>query len=171
LIHEVSTQNSNRIEGSSRAAGERIGSDYCDLLRHIQIGFLSEDGLSLLDKDFGIPPESVWQCAVELITPPRLPFDSRILSDFPEIFADFRGKHFELLCPGSREGFKAQEFHRRCDGHANTLNVILDTKGNIFGGFTPVKWESREYDGEYWKPSNGLKEDNTQKSFLFMKND
>jgi hypothetical protein len=35
--------------------------------------------------------------------------------------------------------------------------VILDTKGNIFGGFTPVEWESR-----YWR-----KADPTQKSFVF----
>jgi hypothetical protein len=35
--------------------------------------------------------------------------------------------------------------------------VILDTKGNIFGGFTPVKWESYSR----WKA------DDSQKSFLF----
>jgi hypothetical protein len=40
------------------------------------------------------------------------------------------------------DAFRANQFHRRCDGHANTLTVILDTKGNIFGGFTPVEWES-----------------------------
>jgi hypothetical protein len=38
--------------------------------------------------------------------------------------------------------------------------VILDTNGNIFGGFTPVEWESRpEY--PYWKADASLK------SFLF----
>jgi hypothetical protein len=36
--------------------------------------------------------------------------------------------------------------------------VILDTKGNIFGGFTPVKWESG--DSHY-------KADDNSKSFLF----
>jgi hypothetical protein len=35
--------------------------------------------------------------------------------------------------------------------------VILDTTGNIFGGFTPVKWES----------SGDKKADNSQKSFIF----
>jgi hypothetical protein len=38
--------------------------------------------------------------------------------------------------------------------------VILDTKGNIFGGFTPVEWESRSS-----FPSH--KEDDSLKSFLF----
>jgi hypothetical protein len=87
-------------------------------------------------------------------------FDSRIISGFPEIFAEFREKQFSLLWRGSRDGFKAQEFHRRCDGHANTLTVILDTKGNIFGGFTPVEWESRT-------KSPYEKADDTLKSFVF----
>jgi hypothetical protein len=56
------------------------------------------------------------------------------------------------------DGFRAFEFHLRCDDHANTLTVILDTNGNIFGGFTPVKWESG---GSHYKA------DNSQKSFLF----
>jgi hypothetical protein len=72
--------------------------------------------------------------------------DSLIIADFPEIFAELRGKHFEVLWRGSRDGFGAKEFHERCDGHANTLTVILDTKGNIFGGFTPLEWDSKSYD-------------------------
>jgi hypothetical protein len=36
--------------------------------------------------------------------------------------------------------------------------VILDTEGNIFGGFTPAKWESG---------SDHSKADDSQKSFLF----
>jgi hypothetical protein len=98
----------------------KLSPDYRDLLRHIQIEFLSEDGLSLLDEHFGIPSESVWQCAVEWIShPPPLRFDSRIISDFPAIFAEFQGKRFSLLWRGSRDGFGALEFHGRCDGHVN----------------------------------------------------
>jgi hypothetical protein len=29
-----------------------------------------------------------------------------------------------------------------CDGHANSLTLILDTRGNIFVGFRPVEWQS-----------------------------
>jgi hypothetical protein len=138
----------------------KLGPGYRDLLRHIEIAFLSEDGLSLLNEDFGIPPESVWQGAVELITLPPPPlFDSKIIWEFPEIFAESQGKQFSLLLRGSRDGFEAKEFHRRCDGHANTLTVILDTDGNIFGGFTPVKWKS------HWAPKS--KADDSLKSFLF----
>jgi hypothetical protein len=89
---------------------------------------------------------------------PSVPsFDSRIISDFPEIFAEFRGKQISFLWRGSRDGFKAKEFHRRCDGHSNTLTVILDTEGNVFGGFTPVEWESKYR----------FKVDDSLKSFLF----
>jgi hypothetical protein len=86
---------------------------------------------------------------------PRI--DSRIISDFPKLFGEFRGKRFSLLWRGSRDGFTAKGFHGRCDGHGNTLTVILDTKGNIFGGFTPIIWES----------SNRWKVDESLKSFLF----
>jgi hypothetical protein len=36
--------------------------------------------------------------------------------------------------------------------------VILDTEGNIFGGFTPVEWESGDW---HWRA------DDSQKSFVF----
>jgi hypothetical protein len=93
--------------------------------------------------------------------------DSQIISDFPEIFAEFREKHFEILWRGSCDGFKAKEFHRRCDGHANTLTVILDTEGNIFGGFTPVKWDSQVWSRRYGREFSCLKIDYSLRSFLF----
>jgi hypothetical protein len=65
-----------------------------------------------------------------------------IVSAFPPIFSDFHGKKFLLLWRGSRDGFQAKDFHDRCDGHSNTLTLILEKKGNIFGGFTPLAWES-----------------------------
>jgi hypothetical protein len=80
-----------------------------------------------------------------------------IVPDFPRIFEDFKKKKFTLLWRGSRDGFSADDFHPRCDGHPNTLTVILDTDGNTFGGFTPLEWDS----------SNRYKADPSQKSFLF----
>jgi hypothetical protein len=84
---------------------------------------------------------------------------SRIVADFPPLFEEFGAKRWTLLWRGSRDGFGAVEFHSRCDGHPNTLTVILDTKGNIFGGFTSVKWES-DGDGKD-------KGDDSLQSFLF----
>jgi hypothetical protein len=88
---------------------------------------------------------------------------SVIVSGFPEIFAEFKEKSFTLLWRGSRDGFDPSDFHSRCDGHANTLTVILDTDGNIFGGFTPVEWESRVVDYR----SDGAKADASLASFIF----
>jgi hypothetical protein len=145
----------------------KLGFGYRDLLRHIQVSFLSEDGLSLLSESFEIPPESVFEFSVERITnlppSPLPPFDSQIISDIPEIFTEFRWKRFSLLWRGSRDGFGASEFHGRCDGHASTLTLICDTNGNIFGGFTPVEWESPPNckDGR-------CKADDSLNSFLFM---
>jgi hypothetical protein len=78
----------------------------------------------------------------------------------PVLFAEFCGKRFTLLWRGSRDGFRAKTFHRRCDGHANTLTLIEDTEGNIFGGFTPAAWESG-------KKSLLARADPSLKSFLF----
>jgi hypothetical protein len=89
----------------------KLGPGYRDLLRHIEISFLSEDGLSLLDEHLRIPSESVSHWAVERISHPP-PFDSQIISHFPEIFAEFGRKQFSLLWRGGRNGFGASEFHR-----------------------------------------------------------
>jgi hypothetical protein len=75
-------------------------------------------------------------------TPQPISFDSAIISKLPALLAEFGGKRFWLLWRGGRDGFDRKEFHRRCDGHANTLTLIEDTDGNIFGGFTPAKWKS-----------------------------
>jgi hypothetical protein len=98
-----------------------------------------------------------------ILVAPALPspsgWDSVIVSGFPEIFAEFKEKKFTLLWRGSRDGFGAGEFHKRCDGHTNTLTVILDRRGNIFGGFTPVKWEPSK--------KEKYKADPSLKSFIF----
>jgi predicted nucleic acid-binding Zn-ribbon protein len=84
------------------------------------------DGLEQIRRD--VARQQSWQ--------PWL--DSDILSFFPKIFDEFREKRFSLPWRGGPDGFAAAAFHGRCDGHANTLTVILDTNGNVFGGFTPV---------------------------------
>jgi len=54
----------------------------------------------------------------------------------------FEKKSFSLLWRGSRDGFDAAAFHRLCDGKANTVTVIKNTNGFIFGGFTSIPWSS-----------------------------
>jgi hypothetical protein len=100
------------------------------------------------------------------VAPPPSRRHSAIAPDFPELFEDFRKKQFTLLWHGSRDVFRASDFHDGCDGHPNTLTVILDTKGNISGGFTPVEWESRQYDHSV-RGHNWYKADPSLKSWLF----
>jgi hypothetical protein len=94
-------------------------------------------------------------------------FDSQIVSVLPPLLEEFRGKRFMLLWRGSRDGFGARGFHERCDGRANTLTLILDTGGNVFGGFTPLRWESRVWNRMQGDENNTRKCDDSLKSFLF----
>jgi hypothetical protein len=80
-----------------------------------------------------------------------------IVSSFPSVLKDLQDKQWELLYRGSRDGFGGKNFHEKCDGQSNTITMILTTEGFIFGGFTPIAWDS----------SNSSKADGSQKSFLF----
>jgi hypothetical protein len=71
--------------------------------------------------------------------------------------AEVRGKQFSLLWPGGRGGFRVPDFSSRSDLHANTLTVIVDTAGNVSGGFAPAKWDS----------TSSFKADESLKSFVF----
>jgi hypothetical protein len=126
-------------------------------LRHIQIGFLNEDSVSILAKLLGIPSEPVWRFTILRSLHSSI-IPKQFISGYPGIFKEFQGKQFHLLWQGGCDGFLAKDFHDRCDGHPNTLTLIWDTDGNIFGGFTPVKWESG---------SGSSKADNSLKSFIF----
>jgi hypothetical protein len=98
--------------------------------------------------------------------------DSEIISEVPDIFPNFEDKTWQLLWRGSRDGFGAGDFHSRCDGHANTLTLIVtaasehDDGGFVFGGFTTVRWESRMCDEEGCG-FDCFKSDDSLKSFLF----
>jgi hypothetical protein len=126
----------------------------------------SDSVVEQLSTDFSELRKDISTLKIKIAPLLPLPFDSHIISTFPEIFAEFQWKEFSLLWRGSRDGFGSKEFHGRCDGHANTLTVILDTNGNIFGGFTPLEWESRRPNS--WNDfSNCTKADDSLKSFLF----
>jgi len=72
--------------------------------------------------------------------------DSTIVSAAQEIsflaLTGLENKSFSLLWRGSRDGFDAAAFHRLCDGKANTVTVIKNTYGFIFGGFSSIPWSS-----------------------------
>jgi hypothetical protein len=117
---------------------------------------------------FDIPSDSILEFAAEVIVhrqPGQL--DSLIISDFPAIFAEFRGKQFSLLWRGIGDGVAMNDIHCCCDNHANTLTEIFDTKGNNFSGFMPMDWESRVWNGTYGDSNNCQKVEDSLKSFFF----
>jgi hypothetical protein len=81
----------------------------------------------------GAPAKSL-PTAAPVAAAPLSRLESLIVSEFSPLFQEFHAKRFNLLWRRSRDGFGAAEFHRRCDGRANTLTLILDTEGNVSGG-------------------------------------
>eukprot|EP00357_Protocruzia_adherens_P016222 CAMPEP_0114977066 /NCGR_PEP_ID=MMETSP0216-20121206/3027_1 /TAXON_ID=223996 /ORGANISM="Protocruzia adherens, Strain Boccale" /LENGTH=748 /DNA_ID=CAMNT_0002338075 /DNA_START=104 /DNA_END=2350 /DNA_ORIENTATION=+ len=48
----------------------------------------------------------------------------------------------KMLYSMSRHGISSHEFHKRCDGHANTVIVVKTGKDAVFGGYSDVAWSS-----------------------------
>lgn len=72
-------------------------------------------------------------------------FDSKILvSDMEQTLLDIcgfsRSQRFRLVYRASEQGFRAVDFHSRCDRVSNTLTLVKSTNGNVFGGFTNKPW-------------------------------
>ena len=51
---------------------------------------------------------------------------------------------FEKIFVMSVNGSSSQDFHKYCDNKGPTLTIIKTTKNRIFGGFTPLNWETGE---------------------------
>jgi hypothetical protein len=154
-----------------------LGAEYFEYWCYIEVSFLSSSGLSLFVEHLKYEDlsESIWLKVVDrlkisqiLDSPFKSPsncqrylkvngFESLIVKDYPMILREFQGKTWKLLYRGSRDGFRASNFHEKCDNQTNTLTLIETTKDFIFGGFTPIAWDS----------SSGSKSDNSGKSFLF----
>ncbi len=50
----------------------------------------------------------------------------------------------ELLYKATRDGFRAADFHARCDGKAPTLTFV-SARSQVFGGYTTVPWSSPNF--------------------------
>ena len=54
---------------------------------------------------------------------------------------DFQtNKKWNLIYRASQDGFKAVNFHSKCDNKLNTFVLIKSELGNIFGGYTEQNW-------------------------------
>ena len=54
-----------------------------------------------------------------------------------------RGQKATLLYRASEHGFKASDFHSKCDNKGKTISLIQDTNDNVFGGYTSQSWTSK----------------------------
>jgi hypothetical protein len=62
-------------------------------------------------------------------------------------FSSDANHKWSLLYRGTRDGFRAKDFHAKCDGKSSTLTIIkAKSSGFIFGGYTEAEWDSCEED-------------------------
>ena len=59
----------------------------------------------------------------------------------------------------SLNGSSCNDFHNYCDNKGPTITIIKTTNNKIFGGFTPLNWESNE--------SGENKYDKSNQTFIF----
>jgi hypothetical protein len=75
-----------------------------------------------------------WRGTADRLSAPSHPLflilDSLIVSAFPETCEKFGRRRFSPLWRGGRGSVSAHDFHHRCDGHAKSLTLILNTDGS-----------------------------------------
>ncbi|CDW74229.1 tldc domain-containing protein [Stylonychia lemnae] len=54
----------------------------------------------------------------------------------------------QLLYRATKDGFKAADFHYRCDNKGPSISFILSEHGQVFGGYSSISWQSPE-DSKY----------------------
>jgi hypothetical protein len=144
-----------------------LGSEYEEFWSYIVVDHLSTDGALRFFSElpFDNVTADIWDQVAERLkatsrveTPiDRSEFPSSIIHEIPEILSEFRKSPWILLYRGSQHGYRANSFHETCDGRMNTLTLILTPQGAIFGGFTPLAWDS----------TSGYKSDPNKSGFLF----
>ena len=67
--------------------------------------------------------------------------DKALLSTW---ISEYKNPKFELLYRGSRDGFTATSFHKKCDNKGPTVVIIRSNLGKVFGGFTDIAWDSSD---------------------------
>ena len=79
-------------------------------------------------------------------------------------------ENISLLYRGSRDGFKASDFHRLCDNKGETLVIIKSTDNYIFGGYTSINWESTKWNGQCGEKNNARREGHGLEFIFTLKN-
>jgi hypothetical protein len=64
---------------------------------------------------------------------------SVLVTEFSLIYVTFPEKRFTVLFHRSSDRFQAGNFHPGCEHHPGTLTIILDSNGNVWGGYTRLQ--------------------------------
>jgi hypothetical protein len=171
LLHRILGSPSLALRSEDAFLGliSDLGDDFSVLLNYVEVCHLSKNGISDFVDRIGFeklsgvlwakvgnrlkgvtPKDGSWQRFSDGIP-------SVILENYPSLFDRFGCMRWQLLYRGSIDGFRASNFHGKCDGKSNTVTLIMTTTGCIFGGFSPIAWDS----------NSGHKADWQRQSFLF----
>ena len=62
----------------------------------------------------------------------------------------------ELIYRGTRDGMTSNVFHNKCDNKGETITLIKNEKGNIFGGYASISWTNPSSGTYYSAPESFL---------------
>jgi hypothetical protein len=94
---------------------------------------------------FKLVPTPPWDSSLVLIGDDRVQATAFLPRKVEEVLgSEFAADNttWQLLWRGSRDGFAASEFHRRCDNQGATITVVKSASGHVFGGVTAAPWTS-----------------------------
>jgi hypothetical protein len=133
-----------------------LGSEYYEYWEYLELCFLSSEGISRFIDSFPFEKltSKIWEGICDRLKQIHKDelrnhrfvwqMTSKILTTFPTVLNEFKSKQARLIYRGSDDGFGSSNFHSKCDGISNTITIILTTDDFIFGGFTPIPWDSTE---------------------------
>jgi len=58
----------------------------------------------------------------------------------------------ELIYRGTRDDMTSNVFHNKCDNKGETITLIKNEKGNIFGGYASIPWTITSFGTYYSAP-------------------
>ena len=79
-------------------------------------------------------------------------------------------KEIKLLYRGSRDGFKAVNFHEKCNNKGETLVIIKSNDDYIFGGYTEINWDNTTWNGKVGEKNNARRDGNGNEFVFTLKN-
>jgi hypothetical protein len=79
-------------------------------------------------------------------------------------------KEIKLLYRGSRDGFRANIFHEKCNNEGETLTIIESKDNFIFGGYTEINWDNTIWNGKVGEYNNARRNGNGNEFVFTLKN-